>query len=215
MQAEFWHERWQANDIGFHENQPNEQLLAHFQRLQLQPGQRIFIPLCGKTCDIDWLLSQGLQVAGAELHEAAVEEMFARLKLTPEVSQQGKFRHYRAQHIDIYVGDIFDLTPALLGPVDAIYDRAALVALPESMRGDYVYQLLTLSKAAPQLLLCYEYDEQQLQGPPFSINRQEVLRHYQAIYQCDNLQRQFLPGGLKAQVDATASAWLLSPQLAK
>ena len=66
MEAAFWHERWQRGEIGFHEAQPNALLTAFFERLTLPADSRVFVPLCGKTRDIPWLLSQGLRVAGAE-----------------------------------------------------------------------------------------------------------------------------------------------------
>lgn len=59
METSFWHRRWLNNEIGFHQSEVNPFLLEHFSALQLPPGRRVFVPLCGKTLDIGRLLSQG------------------------------------------------------------------------------------------------------------------------------------------------------------
>src|SRR3954462_4784994 len=122
MEANFWHERWEKNEIGFHEPKPNPLLVKYWDRLELKKGARVFVPLCGKTLDIGWLLSKGFRVAGAELSQIAIDQLFAQLKLKPTIRKVGASLHYAAPKIDIFVGDIFQLTPQKLGRVDAIYD---------------------------------------------------------------------------------------------
>jgi hypothetical protein len=127
MEHSFWHERWESGRIGFHQGKPNKLLLAHFDALGLADRSRVFLPLCGKTRDIAWLLSQGYRVAGAELSELAIRQLFEELGVEPVISNLGQFKRYSATDIEIFVGDIFSLTAELLGPVDAVFDRAALV----------------------------------------------------------------------------------------
>ena len=91
-----------------------------FDELSLAKGSRLFLPLCGKTPDIGWLLSRGYRVAGAELSAVAIEQLFAELGVTSKITTVGSLDHYRAPQLDIFVGDIFTVTPELLGPVDAI-----------------------------------------------------------------------------------------------
>src|SRR5215210_313085 len=110
IDAKFWHERWQKNEIPFHERKPNPLLVKYFDRLKLRNRSRVFVPLCGKTRDIGWLLAQGCPVAGAELSEIAIKQLFADLRLNPKISKWGAGKHYRAKNIDIFVGDIFSLT---------------------------------------------------------------------------------------------------------
>ena len=210
MEANFWHERWQSNEIGFHGNQANPLLVANFKRLGLQVGQRVFLPLCGKTLDIHWLLAQGQHVAGAELSEIAIQQLFAELELTPKITSEGQLLRYSSPAIDIFVGDIFDLTPEQLGPVDAIYDRAALVALPTDLRQRYSAHLMALTQTAPQLLICFEYDQSLIEGPPFSIADAEVAQHYQADYAFKLLsQTEMAGGGLRGKYPAEEKVWLL------
>ncbi len=221
MEAEFWHKKWQTGDIGFHTASANPLLVAHFGALKLAPGQTIFVPLCGKTLDIHWLLAQGLHVKGIDLSEIAIRELFAELGLNPVVQQQGELLHYQAAQIDIYVGDIFALQAEQLGQVDAIYDRAALVALPATLRQRYVQHLPALtthqtkpqtkqhSKPAQQLLICHEYDQEIMAGPPFAITTDLVTALYQDSYHLHLLNRVEIAGGFKGKIPATEAVWHL------
>ncbi len=178
----------------------------------MQAGQRVFVPLCGKTLDIHWLLAQGLQVIGSELSQLAVDALFIDLKLTPEITQVGPLMHYRAANIELFQGDFFALSQAQLGPVNAVYDRAALIALPDEMRTLYSQQLMKITGMAPQLLISFEYDQSLVPGPPFSVSKQEVSAHYEAHYQCTALATLTMTKGLKGQYPAEETAWLLSPR---
>jgi thiopurine S-methyltransferase len=209
MEPSFWHNRWQTNQTGWHESTVNSLLIAHFPSLNLPSGQRVFVPLCGKSFDLGWLLSQGYTVAGAELSELAVTQLFAELGVEPTRSEVGKHKHFRGGKIDIFVGDIFDLSSEVLGPVDAVYDRAALVALPETMRVRYTAHLKTITALAPQLVIGYEYDQTMAPGPPFSITPDELHHHYSDSYTLTPLARIEVPGGLKGKCPATEHVWQL------
>ena len=210
MDPTFWHHKWQSNDIGFHESEANAMLVRHFAALGLDKGSRVLLPLCGKTLDISWLLAQGYCVAGVELSELAVEQLFEQLGVEPKIIQLGALKHYSHSSIDVYVGDIFALSAEVLGDVDGIYDRAALVALPDDLRGRYTQHLLTLSNNAPQLLICFDYDQSLLPGPPFAIDSDEVQRHYRGHYAIKQLENTEVIGGLKGQCAAHENAWLLA-----
>lgn len=209
MEHNFWIERWQSNEIGFHQNQANALLVKYIDKLELAQDSRIFIPLCGKTLDIAWLLAQGYRVVGCELVEMAVEQLFAELGVEPRITQLEKLKLYQAENLDIFVGDIFDMSAEMVGSIDAIYDRAALIALPQSMREDYSRHLMTISQQAPQLLITLSYDQTLLPGPPFSLSHEEVRSHYQQHYDVKNLEATFLPTGLKGQHPCEESVWLL------
>ena len=209
MDADFWHRKWARNEIGFHQNDASPGLVAHFNELYLEPWGRVFVPLCGKTLDIHWLLSNGCRVVGAELSRVAVEQLFDELGATPNIERVGKVHRYSATNIDIFVGDIFDVSNAELGPVDAIYDRAALVAFPENLRPRYAAHLMCISNKVPQLLLCYEYDQTSMEGPPFSVDADEVNRHYGGSYRPTLLSSDPVRGGLKGNHAAKENVWLL------
>ena len=209
MNPEFWQERWQNREIAFHQAAANPLLVSHFDKLALTSGARVFLPLCGKSLDIHWLLAQGDSVIGAELSEIAVQELFTELGLTPSVSSAGNLQLYQADQLKVYVGDIFQLSQETLGPVAAIYDRAALVALPDTMRQPYAQHLITISQAAPQLVICFEYDQAQLPGPPFSVASLEMHQLYSSVYSLNCLEKLDVPGGLKRKCQANEIAWLL------
>lgn len=209
MEHRFWHQRWENNDIAFHEGKANSLLIKYLDRLSLEKGSRIFLPLCGKTLDIHWLLAAGFRIAGAELSELAVKQLFDDLGLKPEVSKDGRLFRYSAENLDIFVGDIFELSRKDLGPVDATYDRAALVALPPDMRSRYARHLAAITNQAPQLLICYEYKQNLMEGPPFSIIPEEVHRHYHDCYQVTLLESSQVPSGLKGKCPASENIWLL------
>jgi len=210
MDANFWHRKWETNDIAFHQREANPLLVRFLPQLALAPGSRIFLPLCGKTRDIAWLLSGGYRVAGVELSELAVRQLFSDLGITPAIAECGLLLHFNAPGIDIYVGDIFQLSAAELGPVDAVYDRAALVALPEAMRRDYASHLQTMTCQAPQLLICFEYDQTILTGPPFSVSAAEISQHYATSFSLELLASLTVQGGLKGKCEAKEQVWLLT-----
>ncbi len=212
MDASFWHQRWECNEIGFHQEEVNPLLKASFSKLNLAMGSRVFLPLCGKTNDIAWLLNEGYGVVGAELSEIAIKDLFCELELEPEVTEIENLRRYSAKHIDIFVGDIFDITTTLIGKVDAVYDRAALVALPALLRIDYAKHVARLAGNAPQFLITFEYDQWLMDGPPFSISAKEVEQHYGTIYSLQIAQERQLEGGLKGKVPAREIGWLLISQ---
>jgi thiopurine S-methyltransferase len=210
METNFWHQKWERNEIAFHQSEANPLLVKYIAELSLARGSRVFVPFCGKTLDVRWLLSSGLTVAGAELSKIAVEQLFAELGVAPEISGAGKLERYSAEGIDIFVGDIFDLSRDVLGPVDAIYDRAALVALPKEMRDRYTEHLTAITKNAPQLLITFEYDQSVMEGPPFSVSNAEVREQYGDTYELSLVASEEVAGGLKGKCPAKENAWVLS-----
>ncbi len=210
MDPTFWHQRWEKNEIAFHESNANPLLVKHFSALSLAKGRRVFVPLCGKSLDISWLLSSGYRVVGAELSQIAIEQLFMELGVQPETSPVGQMEQWSTHNLDIYVGDLFSLSRNILGPVDAIYDRAALVALPETMRNRYAAHMMEITGKAPQLIICYDYDQSVIEGPPFSVSNDEVKRHYGANYQLTLIASTDVAGGLKGKCPAKENVWLLN-----
>lgn len=214
MEHDFWHLKWQKNEIGFHLPQAHPLLVKHLPSLELDADKRIFLPLCGKTRDIAWLLAQGYRVVGAELSSIAVAALFEELKVGQGIVAQretrGTLEYWYAECLEIYTGDVLQLNAAMLGKVDAIYDRAALVALPAQMRRAYARHIQEISAAAPQLLICFEYDQSLLAGPPFSIDTRELALHYGENYALKLLEKVAVDGGLKGQTPADECVWLIT-----
>jgi len=207
METDFWISRWQEGRIGFHEGRPNELLVQHADRLAGR--KRVLVPLCGKSEDLAFLASRGHEVVGVELVEDAVKAFFAEHDLTPAVEPQGALTAYRAEGLTILAGDFFAVTPADVGVVDAFYDRAALVALPEPMRARYVAHLRSLvAPGAAGLVVTFEYAPHVRNGPPFSVPEQEM----RALY--DGWHIELLARGEDPQRfpdTAVTGWWLTSP----
>jgi thiopurine S-methyltransferase len=179
MQPEFWLERWQQGLIGFHQDRINDYLTRHFARTGAQQGGTVLVTLCGKSLDMVWLHDQGLSVVGVEVSPLAVEAFFSENNLKPTITSSGKFQRYHADDITLLCGDFFDLTPADIGDIAAVYDRASLIALPPEMRHSYADHLAKLLPGGTKvLLITMEYPQEQMQGPPFSVRESEV----QALY---------------------------------
>ncbi len=177
MQPEFWHKRWQSDQIGFHLREVNPYLQRFWPQLDLEEGARVLVPLCGKSLDLLWLAHQGHEVLGIELSEKAVEDFFSEHQFDPDVSEQGPFKVYRAGSIELWCGDFFELTAGDVADCAGLYDRAALIALPPAMREQYAAHLnRILPKDAMGLLITLDYDQTQKAGPPFAVLDDEV-RH--------------------------------------
>lgn len=209
MNKEFWFDVWQKNEIGFDQKTVNPLLSSHIKSLNLASGDSIFVPLCGKSVDMIWLLKQGYKVVGVELSEEAIEQFFAALKVKPEIWTDQSFKRYSAYNIEILVGDFFKLTDDIVGPIDSIYDRASLVALPSDMRPDYTRHLISVCDNTPQLLITFNYDQSLQDGPPFSISEEEVNQYYNKHYQVSLLDSVHVKGGLKGGCQADEQVWLL------
>jgi thiopurine S-methyltransferase len=190
MDPQFWRERWEKGETGFHQPQVNADLLSFWPRLHCPPDAPVFVPLCGKTPDMAWLRAQGHPVFGIELSELAVSSFFADQHLQPIREPFGLLQRWRAGGYELYVGDFFDLGAESLSTVRALYDRAALIALPAPLRARYARQLsATLPKGCKILLLTMDYPQQQMAGPPFAVAEGEVHSLFGADFSVRMLSR--------------------------
>jgi len=210
MANELWLKRWEEKNIGWHEEDVNPFLVKNLHFLSLNKNSTVFIPLCGKTLDITWLLSKEINIVGCELSSLAIDELFHELDLEPQISSTDNFKVYKAKGITIFQGDIFHLTKELVGKIDAIYDRAALVALVKEIRGQYTKLLKEISNNAPQLLISVVYDQSLYHKTPYSIPQNEIEEHYSKDYNIKLIESVEVEGGLKGVCEAVDEVWLLS-----
>ena len=183
MQAEFWHKRWEAKEIGFHQSQINAHLQQFWHQLGLKTGTRVFVPLCGKSRDMLWLAGQGHSLVGVELSPLAVAEFFQENNLIPRLTQTGAFERWEADGIRLLCGDFFALDGSELTDVAGVYDRASLIALPPAMRKAYARHLTAiLPPSAGVLLVTLEYPQTEMRGPPFSVSEAEIRDLYETHY---------------------------------
>ena len=188
MDPSFWHDRWENQDIGFHQADIHALLPAYWPRLQLASDAPVFVPLCGKSLDMVWLAQQGHRVIGAELSQRAIDDFFAERGLTPTTRASGSFIVKSAGPYELWCGDIFELPREAVAGVAGVYDRAALIALPHALREQYAETLASLLPAtARMLLITLEYEQAQMAGPPFSVQGDEVRALFSGNYACDEL----------------------------
>lgn len=249
MTPDFWQNVWQSNKIGFNQSKPNSLLTKYFTTLNLAPKSRVFVPLCGKSIDMIWLASQHYEVIGIELVETAVVEFFAENRITPTIHPhpnnpnlkfyKGSYgESHEAETITIWVGDIFDLTAEDIGQIAAIYDRAALVALPDdssgsdfdnnsgsdskndtankdSLRVRYTKHLMAITHHANQLLLTFSLGDElenrydEISGPPFFIAKAKIYGYYDAQYEIEMLEQQQAPNMTSKNRALYNMAWML------
>ena len=175
MEHQFWNDRWELNQIGFHQEETNAYLESHWQELGLADNAPVFVPLCGKSLDMLWLREQGHAVLGIELSEMALKQFFSENQLPFTYQQKGDFVCFQTEQMRLLAGDFFNLTAADIAPIEAVYDRASLIALPPEMRVDYARHMASLlPEGAHILLISLEYEDGMLKGPPLCVREAEV-----------------------------------------
>jgi thiopurine S-methyltransferase len=190
MHHDFWHERWQTGQIGFHQSAVHPFLARWWPTLDLPAGARVYVPLCGKSLDMAWLAGRGHAIVGSELSSIAIRDFFAGQELEPARAELGGFIRHTAGPYVIIEGDALALTPAQTGPIEAVYDRAALVALPPGMRVAYAASLARLTPPGAQaLLVAFEYPQEMKGGPPFSVEAAEIRELFQPAFTVREVER--------------------------
>lgn len=189
MDKAFWTERWKRREIGFHQPHIHEQLKRFWPILGLPVASTVFVPLSGKSCDMVWLATQGHRVIGVELSDVAVREFFQDGGQTPEIKSEGLFDIFSAGPFNLYRGDFFETSADMLKDIVAVYDRAALIALPGDLRAHYAKKLASvIPHEAVIFLVALDYPEHEISGPPFSVTRDEVERLYGDTFQINVLE---------------------------
>ncbi|HGF7176225.1 TPA: thiopurine S-methyltransferase [Vibrio cholerae] len=170
---EFWHNKWAANQIGFHLEDVNPLLIRFWSDLAPKRSEKVLVPLCGKSEDLIWLANQHDSVQGVELSQIAVRSFFTEHFYTPTVTRlNAQHELYQFDELTLFTGDFFT---APVESVDLVYDRAALVALPQEMRAEYAQRVLQLLKPGGRILLVsMDYVQTELSGPPFSVPEAEI-----------------------------------------
>lgn len=207
MDPDFWHQRWQDNEIGFHQDQPTPLLQKHWPAVAAPAGCTVFVPLAGKSLDMVWLAAQGHRVLGVELSQLAVERFFTEHGLQPDIRETRYGRHYRAGDIELICGDAFALDSTVLADCAAVFDRAALIALPPELRLRYVDALYgCLPAECRGLLITLEYPAHEKAGPPFSVIESEVNERFGRDWVVDLLERRDILASQQTFIDQGVTA---------
>jgi thiopurine S-methyltransferase len=188
MENDYWLSRWQKGDIKFHQLDINPYLLKYYPLLALEPNNTILVPLCGKTQDMLWLQQQQLRVVGVELSDQACSDFFKENDLEHSISQKDNFIVYQGEHIELFCGDFFELKQNQVGKIKAVYDRAAMIALPLEYRQRYVDKIVELTEVGSKIVLISLESGHQPQTPPFVINEKEIIGFYQKHFKIQILE---------------------------
>ena len=189
MRHSDWESRWSEGRVAFHQPDVSPLLARHAGRVFGDPGPaRVLVPLCGKSLDMVFLAERGAEVVGVEYVERAVQEFFAERGLAPKVV--GDPPEFRSGPFTLLVDDIFEVGVDRTGPIDAVLDRAALIALDAATRPHYAAHLAALlGPGAGVLLITLDYDQRRMDGPPFAVSHDEVRRLFSADFTVEALEQ--------------------------
>ena len=202
----FWAQRWEGYKAsgrrpGFHRPEINGDLAAHGSEILSGSSNKILVPLCGKTLDLLYLAQSG-SVAGVEVVQQAIDEFTEENKLTwvkkEKLDTPGAEVFRTTVHgnpLTIARCDFFSLPKGWSGEdgkFSACWDRAALVAIQPELREAYADVLCEeLADNGKILLSTLEYDQEKMNGPPFSASLSQVRDLFEPRgFRLDVLDRQ-------------------------
>lgn len=190
MKPSYWLNKWETKDTKFHQDKVHPQLIKYSDTL---PQGKVLVPLCGKTLDMLWLRTKGHHIVGVELSSIACESFFAENNIPYTYENRDEWRVYSSEGIEIWCGDFFHLPSTVWDGITALYDRAALIALPFEYRQKYAHEIIDKIKLLSiqhldMLLITIDYPQEETKGPPFSVSEDEVARHYQEAFKIQRLE---------------------------
>jgi len=218
VDTKFWIEKWEQQQIGFHLPTTHPMLARHWSELDVGMDAHVLVPLCGKSLDLTYLMSRGCGVTGVELSPIAIRQFLDEQGLQATTMDIEGMPVSIVDGLRLIEGDFFRLSAGIIGRVDAVYDRAALIAMPPDQQDHYARKLLALTpESAPILLITLDYDPNEMSGPPFATSGEQVRRLFGERYEVDLLEQvdaladnPALQGrGLSA---LTETAWRLMPR---
>ena len=187
MTTKDWEEAWSSNQIGFHQDTTSTYLDRFADQVWGEGIGRVLVPLSGKSLDLVFLAERSREVVGVEFVEQAVQDFFAERGLTPSISNDGLTR-YQADKYTMFAADFFAVTAEVAGPIDAVLDRASMVALDAPTRERYAAHMAELLPAgARTLLITFDYDQSVSGGPPFSVPSEEIHWLYGDDFEIEHL----------------------------
>jgi len=184
-----WLHFWENNETNWHSDTITQELAEYFELFELEPGDKVFVPLCGKSLDMIYIVNQGFSVVGVEISEFGIRQFFKENDLKYTVTKVGDFDLYSSENLEIYCGDFFSLTSKHLNNVKAVLDRKSLIALEPDLRQKYVKHLNDIISLGVRILLVtLHYPQHQMSGPPFSVDKSEVESLFSMTFETRELK---------------------------
>ncbi len=196
-----WLKFWENNETNWHGDKITQELVEYFELFELEPRDKVFVPLCGKSLDMIYIMNQGFSVVGVEISEIGVRQFFSENNLTYKITKVDDFDLYSSENLEIYCGDFFSLTSKHLNNVKAVLDSKSLIALDPDLRQKYAKHLNDIISLGVRILLVtLNYPQHQMSGPPFSVDESEVESLFSMTFESREL-RSFndIENGLKLE----------------
>lgn len=185
---EYWENRWITNQTGWHRSVYNDLMVKYWPRLGIPTDSKVLVPLCGKSLDMLWLAEKGHAIVGIEFTRVAVERFFSENNLEHTIVKHPSYIEFSSDLYTILNGNILAI-PSDLIQAEAWYDRAAMIAINPDLREDYVSQIRQQTKVgAVGLLITYSYPQEEMEGPPFSLNNDDVFQLFQDGFRVECLE---------------------------
>ena len=184
-----WLKFWENNETNWHGDKITQELVEYFELFELEPRDKVFVPLCGKSLDMLYIMNQSFSVVGVEISEIGVRQFFSENNLAYKITKVDDFDLYSTENLEIYCGDFFALTSKHLNNVKSVFDRKSLIALEPEVRQKYVKHLNDIiSLGARILLVTLQYPQYQMSGPPFSVDKSEVESLFSMAFESQELR---------------------------
>ena len=212
MDQNYWIGRWQRGETTWHQEEVEPSLITYFSDLE---PTRVLVPFCGKSRDLSWLIAQRHEVIGVEVSELACQSYFQENGISYRQISQGSSTLYQGGNVSILNADFLTIERSHVGEIGAVYDRAALIALPSDMRMQYTQQMIRLVRSCAKsqgfkfLQIILERTPTDPQGPPFSVTQKELETLYGGFFDIRFLHREDAGKGAIACTKREESAYLL------
>lgn len=173
MNKVFWNNKWENNEIGFHQNNvtPLLKKYLHYFLDKNSIKKSCLLPLCGKTFDLIYLSEFFKEVTGVELIKKAIEDFYIENNLEMRTRNSS----ISSKNIEIFNEDFFSFNKSENKKYSYIFDRASLIAISPVSREKYVQSIKrSMSTNCKIFLITIEYKQDQIEGPPFSLSDDDV-----------------------------------------
>lgn len=171
---DFWNSRYLEGETGWDLGEPSPPFVTLHRQGVIRPC-RVAIPGCGRGWEVVWLARAGYDVTGIDFAPEAirhVREAARTASVAPEVVN----------------ADVLALPNSLAGRFDLVLEQTCFCALPPSRRPEYVEAVHRL--LAPQgRLVALFYECGGDDGPPFSVDPEEVRRLFAPRFVIESLER--------------------------
>lgn len=199
-----WRQGWRANETAFHLEYVHPLLIRFWPTLGLNHDDRVFVPLCGKSLDLMWLHDLGHDIVGVELSPIAIRQFFKDSCVHPKRSHLKELTCWTHERLTMYCGDFFELTRDEMTGVRAVYDRAALSALPENMREYYIAHLHAIipDDCRVLLLTIEDIDDDETVSDATAASA-EIANLYAGYFSVEMIYAEYHPAisGISGQLD--------------